>query len=355
MDNLQVTSFANINLKDPFFDSLRANYDGFDDWFNNKASSGAKALVYYNDAALLDFLYLKDENEALPLDGTTLPAKRRLKVGTFKIDRRGTNRGERFMKRILDIAIIHDFPEVYVTMFDDTDELIHLRHFFERYGFVEVGRKPHANGRSESVLLRDMTSHVGDMVKDYPFVDRTQGNKYLLAIKPEYHTKLFPDSILRTEHYEILQDVSPTNSINKIYICWMEGARQLKQGDKIIIYRTSDGMGPAKYRSVATSVCTVSDIKTINDFSNVDEFVQYTHRYSIFGESELRQWFREKPNFIVIKMLYNLAFQKKVIRQAIIDSANVPSEERWGVIPLTEAQFNHILTLGNADGRYIIN
>ena len=335
MDNLQVTSFANINLKDPFFDSLRANYEGFDDWFNNKASSGAKALVYYNDAALLDFLYLKDENEALPLDGTTLPQKRRLKVGTFKIDRRGTNRGERFMKRILDIAIIHDFPEVYVTMFDDTDELMHLRHFFERYGFVEVGRKPHANGRSESVLLRNMTAHVGDMAKDYPFVDRTQGNKYLLAIKPEYHTKLFPDSILRTE--------------------WMEGARQLKQGDKIIIYRTSDGMGPAKYRSVATSVCTVSDIKTINDFSNVDEFVQYTHRYSIFGESELRQWFREKPNFIVIKMLYNLAFQKKVIRQAIIDSANVPSEERWGVMPLTEAQFNHILTLGNADGRYIIN
>ena len=64
MDNLQVTSFANINLKDPFFDSLRANYDGFDDWFNNKASSGANALVYYNNAALLDFLYLKDENEA---------------------------------------------------------------------------------------------------------------------------------------------------------------------------------------------------------------------------------------------------------------------------------------------------
>ena len=73
MDNLQVTSFANINLKDPFFDSLRANYDGFDDWFNKKASSGTNALVYYNDAALLDFLYLKDENEALPLDGTTLP------------------------------------------------------------------------------------------------------------------------------------------------------------------------------------------------------------------------------------------------------------------------------------------
>lgn len=355
MDNLKLTSFANINLKDSFFDSLRANYEGFDDWFNKKALSGANALVYYNDAALLDFLYVKDENEALHLDGITLPPKKRLKVGTFKIERRGTNRGERFMKRILDIAIIHDFLEVYVTMFDDTDELMHLRQFFERYGFVEVGRKSHANGRSESVLLRDMTSHVGDMVKDYPFVDRTQGKKYLLAIKPEYHTKLFPDSILRTEHYEILQDVSPTNSINKIYICWMKGVDQLKSGDKLIIYRTSDDVGAAKYRSVVTSVCSVLEIKTIRDFADIDEFVQYTNRYSIFNETELRKWYHSKPHFVVIKVLYNLAFKKKVIRKELIEQVGLPAYAYWGFMPLTETQFNDILNLGNADGRYIIN
>ena len=56
MDNLKSTSFANINLRNPFFDSPRANYDGFDDWFNKKASSGAKVLVYCNGAALLYFL-----------------------------------------------------------------------------------------------------------------------------------------------------------------------------------------------------------------------------------------------------------------------------------------------------------
>ena len=216
MDNLKVTPFANIALEDPFFDSLRANYEGFDDWFRRKASAGEMALVYYDGGTLLDFLYLKDEDEALPLDGITLPPKKRLKVGTFKIERRGTNRGERFMKRILDVAIIKDIPEVYVTMFDDTEELQHLRSFFEQYGFSEVGRKSHPNGRSESVLVRDMSVHTGDIVRDYPLVDRTQGKKYLLAIKPDYHTKLFPDSILKTEHYDILQDVSPTNSINKI-------------------------------------------------------------------------------------------------------------------------------------------
>ena len=49
MDNLVLKPFLEINLKDPFFDSLRANYEEFDDWFNKKASSGAKALVFYRD------------------------------------------------------------------------------------------------------------------------------------------------------------------------------------------------------------------------------------------------------------------------------------------------------------------
>ncbi len=49
MDNLVLKPFLEINLKDPFFDSLRANYEGFDDWFNKKALSGAKALVFYRD------------------------------------------------------------------------------------------------------------------------------------------------------------------------------------------------------------------------------------------------------------------------------------------------------------------
>ena len=355
MDNLKFIPFSDIDLSDTFFDSLRDNYEGFDDWFQSKATSGAKALVYYEKSTLLDFLYLKDEDEELQLDNISLPKRKRLKVGTFKIERRGTNRGERFIKRILDFAIQHSFPEVYVTMFDDTDELVHLRHFFERYGFVEVGRKPHTNGRSEAVLLRDMTAYTNNIIQDYPLINRTQGNKYLLAIRPEYHTKLFPDSILNNEHYDCLEDVGPTNSINKIYICWMEGTRQLKQGDKIIIYRTSDHQGPAAYRSVATSVCTVVETKTIDDFQNADEFVQYANKYSVFTERDLRDWYNRKSDFIVIKMLYNLAFQKKVIRKDIIDYAGLSSDERWGFVSLSDEQFNQILNLGDADGRYFIN
>lgn len=79
------------------------------------------------------------------------------------------------------------------------------------------------------------------------------------------------------------------------------------------------------------------------------------NRYSIFEESKLRWYYRFKPDFVVFKMEYNLAFQKKVIRKELIEQVGLPADAYWGFMPLTETQFNDILNLGNADGRYIIN
>ena len=36
MDNLKLEYFSNINLNDPFFDSLKSDYKEFSDWFNKK-------------------------------------------------------------------------------------------------------------------------------------------------------------------------------------------------------------------------------------------------------------------------------------------------------------------------------
>ena len=83
--------------------------------------------------------------------------------------------------------------------------------------------------------------------------------------------------------------------------------------------------------------------------------LRYANKYSVFTERDLRDWYNRRSDFIVIKMLYNLAFQKKVIRKDIIDYAGLSSDERWGFVSLSDEQFNQILNLGDADGRYFIN
>ena len=354
--DLQVQRFSDINLNDSFFDSLRASYPEFNEWYNKKAAAGATAYCYYVDNELKDFLYLKIEEEELSDLTPALPAKKRLKVGTFKVDNdnRHTTRVERFMKKIMDMAIAENVDEIYVTMFP-TEELQGLIRMFEKFGFSHIADKPHEGGNAEYVLIKDMTTHVDDFKLDYPFVKKASSNKYVLSIVPEFHTHLFPDSILKNEKkYDLIQDVSETNSIYKIYLCWMQDTRKLKAGDKLIIYRTSDEEGKAYYRSVCTSVCTVCEVKTYRDFENEEEFIKYTNRYSVFKEHELRRWYKYKNNFIVIKMVYNIAFTKKVINMVMKEQVGL-NPKYWGFFKLTDAQFDKLLELGEIDERYIVD
>lgn len=355
MDNLKEKLFRDIDLKDSFFDNLRDNYSGFNDWFKKKAASGAVAYVYYNEGRIIDFLYLKVVNEPLTLIEGVHPAKRRLKIGTFKIEHRGTSRGERLIKRALDEAIKEDCEEIYVTMFDDTEELRYLKLFFQKFGFIERGHIQHDHGRQECVLVRVLHTINDDIIKDYPYVDLKEGERYVLSIYPTYHTKLFSDSILKTEKFDILKDVSETNSIFKIYVCWMPGVSNLKKGDKLIIYRTSDKIGQAWYRSVASSLCTVFELKTNYDFEDEESFISYCNKYSVFNRDDLSKWYRAESTCYVIKMLYNVAFGKRVIRKDMIELAKIPTNMYWGFFKLTDPQFNTILKLGEVDERYIID
>lgn len=353
--DLQVKLFSELSLEDEFFNSLRESYAGFDDWFRRKAIEGARALTYFEDGKLKDFLYLKNEKEALSDVCPNLPPKRRLKVGTFKIDNRGTKRGERFLKKVFDKAIADDAEEIYVTIFPEK-RLQPLIRLFETYGFHKVAIKKHKNGNDEDVLVRDMKNHSANMLSDYPYVHCGIGEKYVLSIYPKYHTQMFPDSILATENqFDAINDLSETNSIYKVYICWMRDVWHLKSGDKVVIYRTTDIPGKAYFRSVATSVSSILETKTYRDFDSEDDFINYMKKYSVFNETELRYWYNKKSNFTVIKMLYNFAFKKRVIMRDLIEKVGISKDIYWGFFRLRDEQFNKILKLGEVNERYIID
>lgn len=84
---------------------------------NEKSESDA--YVFKNNEGIQGFLYLKTEEkdeDYSDFDPQFMP-KRRLKVGTFKINSTGIRLGERFLKIIFDNALKRDVDEIYVTMF----------------------------------------------------------------------------------------------------------------------------------------------------------------------------------------------------------------------------------------------
>lgn len=348
---MEIRFFRDINLQDPFFDSLKAGYKEFEDWYNGKKDKGERALVHYDDANQVEgFLYLKIEEDELDDIEPKRAAARRLKVGTFKINPHGTKLGERFIKKLVDKAIHDEVEEIYVTVFEEHGGLINL---LKKYGFVEGATKTTENG-TELVLFKDMTTLIGDIFIDYPLVDSINKRKFGLSIYPTFHSEMFPDSILNNESYDLITDVSHTNSIHKIYICYMRGVNQLQKGDLLCIYRTKDNLGPAYYRSVITSICVVEEVKVKGDFINYQEYLDYVKPHSIFDAATLKKaW--NNDNVVVIKMTYNIALKKRITNKILIEELGMNPAQYWGFFPITDKQFNQILEIGEVYENIIVN
>ena len=80
-NNITHKTFNEINLEDSFFDSLREDYLGFDEWFKRKKDQDA--FVQYQDGKIEGFLYLKIEENLVDDIMPPIYANKILKIGTF--------------------------------------------------------------------------------------------------------------------------------------------------------------------------------------------------------------------------------------------------------------------------------
>ncbi len=342
MNNIVKKSFAEIDLQDSFFQTLRNDYPGFDDWF--KKDGSRNAYVQYENDNIIGFLYLKMEEQFVGDVTPNIIANKILKVGTFKIKAHGTKMGEQFVKIITDHAVNEKVDVCYITIYEKHKALIELvqKFGFELYGVKCVGEK------KENVYLKQMNMIKGDINKDFPLIASQTSRKYLLSIYPRYHSIMFPDSILKTEKKDIITDVSYTNSIHKIYVCTMEQVEELRYGDIVVLYRTAEMGKSAEYSAVATSICVVEEVKKQNEFASFDAFFKYACKYSVFDKNDLRSWY-SKGGCVAIKMTYNAAMEKRIVRHDLIEVIGLERDQYWGFFELTDEQFINIARMGGVD------
>ena len=342
-DVIQKVKIGSLDLEDKFFDSLRADYEGFNEWLMRK--SNQDAYVFIENKEIHGFLYLKDETESSDEITPFFEEKRRLKVGTFKINAHGTVLGQRFLSIILRTMFEENFKFTYVTVFEKQKGLIAL---LEKFGFMMWGVK----NNGELVYFKD--DRVTDnLYIDYPRINNST-NKFLLSIYPQFHTDLFPESKLNTETNHYVEDLSFTNTIEKIYLSAMKNIKDIQSGDLIVIYRTSDKIR-AEYSSVATSICSVVEVKNINEFSNSEAFLSYCGKGSIFSQTELMNMWRNRKYPYIIKMLYNVPLRKRITRNQLIEEVGLNRNAYFGCLEITDHEFNKILEIGEVDEGFIID
>lgn len=337
-------NFNLIDLNDPFFDSLKSSYKNFSEWFIRK--SNEKAYISYdNQNNLQAFLYMKKEVMAVTdiIPPINTPC---LKIGTFKINAHGTKLGERFIKIIVDTTLFHDLRLAYITLFSEHED---LKNLLVRYGFHKYGSKK-SNDGEEEVYIKDMSKITENINKDYPVINSIEKNKWMMSIHPQFHTQLFPDSRLATENSIFIQDLSHTNSIHKVYVGCYRDFPKFETGDCVVIYRCqSPGtQDSAWYKSVATSICVVEETTSGRNFRDVEHFINYCKKYSVFDEDKLRGLYK-KSGVYAVKILYNLALPKRVIMKDLVENEIIPSPEQkpyYGLLRLTDKAFRKLLKLG---------
>ena len=154
MNNIIHKTFAEIDLQDPFFQSLRNDYPGFDDWFRGKSSQDA--FVQYENNKIIGFLYLKVEEHYVDDVEPAIYANKIIKVGTFKIEAHGTKMGEQFIKVIMDYAANENADVCYVTIYEKHSSLINL---VQKFGFELYGTKGYGTYK-ENISLKQNNSHL---------------------------------------------------------------------------------------------------------------------------------------------------------------------------------------------------
>ncbi|MDO4545171.1 MAG: ASCH domain-containing protein [Bacillota bacterium] len=342
---VKLKEFGEVDLNSKFFDTLREDYGGidFDNWFKRKTRNKEKAYVFENESGIIQgFLYLKDEdpNEIGYLQmRPALSPKRRLKVGTFKIDSTGFRLGERFLKIIFDNAINRNVEEIYVTLFEDRrDDVKQLKEMMESWGFYRHGYKE--NG--ELVLVKGLGKYDETKSPKYNFpIIKEQARYFLLPIFPEYHTDLFPDMILKNEDMHLYEDKKAHRyALEKIYL---SGAYKTdaKPGDIMVIYRVGESK-PKKYSSVITGIAI---IESLIDTKSVDECLALCKNRSVFEENEIIEMHKKRPK--VVKLLDYKPFKSKVTLEYLWSQGIViPGNGPRTFDPITKEQYENIYKLG---------
>lgn len=334
----------NLDVDEPFFDSLKEDYgdSDFRKWFKEKSIEGRKCWVYHEKNMIKALLMLKEENE--PIETLPpIPARRRLKIATLKVDLSGFKLGELFLKMAFQYCSSNQIFETYLTHFRKEDDV--LINIIENYGFETVGFLKKNN---EEVFLKKLIPSEKMMLsieaskKYYPsFRDSSDVKKFLVPIIPEYHDRLFPDFKQRqmkiTEYSEIN---IPGNAIKKAYLSH-SAIKKVRAGDILLFYRSHD-------LKLVTAIGVV-DQEPVHT-KEAEEIVRIVGKRSAYLYEEIKEM-AQKP--VLVTMFRHHLFLPNPLDLNYLRQHDIPVPQ--SIIELNHNQYLAIKRGGKLDERFTVN
>jgi predicted GNAT family N-acyltransferase/predicted RNA-binding protein with PUA-like domain len=299
-----------INKNQPFFESLRQSYAGFDKWFQKCAEDKRKCwCIEDGDSNVVAICIYKHEQDARLTDGGEIIPGRILKLCTFKVDTkaRGKKLGERLLYIAFDYCVKNDLDWVYLHTFGKEQKT--LVGLCINYGFSHLGKYKQDDVYIKPMRLRDDgCNSLESLIKYYPyFRDNESVQKFIIPIQPQFHEDLFPDfSNMKGTLFEKDQSLYSCqgNTIKKAYLCHSK-IKTIRKGDIVLFYRSND----------RKSIQCMGIVEDILISENIDEVFPAIAKRTVYKYSDIQNILKKKT--LVILFRYK-ALDKEISSQSIV-------------------------------------
>lgn len=323
-------------LDEPFFNSIRAGYDGFNDWFRHKAMEGRRAWIYRDGvdqkiAAIC--IYALQTNEAITDDGQVLRG-RSLKLCTFKVGEtvRGRKIGELFLRAAFKYATNHQCESIFLHA--NNGQQTQLTALIEDFGFRHTGDYRgdavyvKAHPPSPPALLIDPFQYVKLYYPHYMSGDNIQ--KFLVPIQPQFHEILFPDY---QDPGHALPDDHPQrhvgNAIKLAYLCHTPN-KQPRPGDIVLFYRSRD----------MRALTTLGVVESYDWSGSADEIARIVSRRTVYTDQQIETMAESETKVMLFRLIchFEPALQYSELKRLRIARGPIQS-----ITKISDESFSRIL------------
>ena len=325
-----------LSLNDKFFQSFIKDYSPhYITWFFKKASD--KVYVSKdargNVKAILKLKLEFDNEDYSNIHPSFIPAKR-MKISSFKVDYTGQKIGERFMRIIFSCAIKNDVDEIYVTIFNNSQQKKRLVNLLCGYGFYYYGIKDD----DEEVYVKKMHPLKKlDERANFPFVSYVN-SAFIIPIHREYSKDLLPSDGVNFDE----EDIEPYKcSIKKVITLYGDDPR-MKEGTVLLFYKMTKEKEDRGIIAIGVVENIYRHIKT------EQQYVLRCRKRSILDDKRLEscwEWRNKEKNLVVADFLYNYSFNDNVISEERIRQSKIDLTDVCHQVPLyiTKEQYKDII------------
>ena len=301
--SIKTVSLREISVHQEFFDSLRDDYEGFDQWYRHAAAAGRQAWTVENASGKLDTLciYKEESNgEAITDDGRSLPGKF-LKMCTLKVTANGYRYGQRLLYASFQYALRNGLGHVYAQVRETKHEKVVA--LLKQFGFTRLGTY-HADATYVKVMTPedvpmvsfDEARNFGYCRLHYPYhLDGGAIRKFLVSLEPSVHEQYFIDSKIQRLPLELAKRgmCGEANAIRKA-IVQSDALSAMRAADILFFYRqATDG----EVRGFVDQLGVVESVKRYDRFEKIEELDRECIPYS---DDVLRDMFAKAHGVVFV-------------------------------------------------------